>query len=260
MTINSVAVQPRPIESNPTFYSLSAGENKFVTIDAAYIVRVTADGSSPTLSLLVGKSTDVQNVGTEDFFVASQGNTTKTLSPGFRIQAAWSTATGQHELQEDQAGNITVDSAMSDTSSNAVENQVIKAYVDAIGQSVATFNYPGHSLSSQDIGKPINGNGQVFNDKDHYNYPDGILQAIVDANNVLLWQEGKVAVIPYVLFEGGSSFDFLALGRFVYWDSLAGLFKSDRVPAADEFSPAVVSITRKTIADDAFECIVVNKY
>lgn len=91
-----------------------------------------------------------------------------------------------------------------------------------------------HGLTPADVGKPINGTGQLLNDTDGAHVLAGLVVSIVDVNTIEYAPPGTTLDIPDTLFSGGIS---LPTDRFWDWDlsqnSNAGLYVKD--PPLDAF-------------------------
>ena len=132
------SVSPKPTHANPTIYSLTT--NATTTNSDAYILRVSSDSTTNVLTIASNKSHLVQNEGSNSFVLATTGNSNLTINAGGQARATWSSSTSQHELQDDQI-SVTVDTAISDSSTNPVRNSVIKAYVDSATGSTTNLTW-----------------------------------------------------------------------------------------------------------------------
>lgn len=132
----SIPCEPVSPFTNPT--SLSIGVNTSLATTAKYIVRLTATTGSLALTVPAGRSHLIQNEGGYTVNIATTGNLAIPLPPGQELRATWDQAQTKHEIQL-AASSGSIDNAMSAVSTNAVQNAVIKAYVDSnAGATVAT--------------------------------------------------------------------------------------------------------------------------
>ena len=156
------SVSPKPTHANPTIYSLTT--NATTTNSDAYILRVSSDSTTNVLTIASNKSHLVQNEGSNSFVLATTGNSNLTINAGGQARATWSSSTSQHELQDDQI-SVTVDTAMSDSSTNPVRNSVIKTYVDSATGSTTNLTW---TASTRTIASS-SGNDAVITEVDSSN-------------------------------------------------------------------------------------------
>lgn len=132
----SIPCEPVSPFTNPT--SLSISVNTALATTAKYIVRLTATTGSLALTVPAGRSHLIQNEGAYMVNIGTTGNATVTLPAGQELRATWDQSQNKHEVQL-AASSGSIDNAMSAVSTNAVQNAVIKAYVDSnAGATVAT--------------------------------------------------------------------------------------------------------------------------
>ena len=112
--------------AQPTLLSMTANQSLAVT--AHYEVLVTTDASRE-LTIDAGKSHLVRNVGSNDLVLVLTGHANVTLTPETEARVSWDTSGSAHKVAEIPAWP---DSAMSATSPNAVENNIVKAYIDSL--------------------------------------------------------------------------------------------------------------------------------
>ena len=115
------------ITRDPTDISLTGNQN--VPSTANWQLRVDSDSATHTLTVPTGQSHYIYNEGSLAFDVATTGNADETVSAGSTLLVSWDTSSSSHKVSP--AASVTVDSAMSDSSANPVENQIVKAYIDA---------------------------------------------------------------------------------------------------------------------------------
>lgn len=106
-----------------------------VTLSGTENFQVAVDSSSPGNIVTVPSTKEHLIVNTsqngQDLVVATTGNSTVQLSPGESLWVLWDGSS--HDITLESGGSSgSVDAAMSDTSSNPVQNKVIKQYVDGI--------------------------------------------------------------------------------------------------------------------------------
>ena len=121
---------------NPT--NLSIAMTSVLSTNAKYIVRLIATNPSLALTVPSSRSHLIQNEGGYSVTIATTGNATFSLAPGQECRCTWDTSQTKHEVQIGPSSTA-IDNAMSGVSTNAVQNAVIKAYVDA---SVAALDSP----------------------------------------------------------------------------------------------------------------------
>lgn len=237
-----IPVEPSDPLSDPTNIALTADTS--VPAGSKYILRVTPDAAGHELIVPSAKSHLVQNEGSFPLTlvtVVSGGSASVEVPAGGEGRATWSGAGGNHEVQVTaNSGGTggTVDAAMSATSTNAVQNQAIKAYVDSAIATISgsnavpyTLTANGHGLTVNDVGKPLSratgaNAPTVWNDTSALD-PLYILGAVTDANTITVHTYGaRVADIPTTLTE--TFYSFLTDGPFLWWDNSVGKYVKNR--------------------------------
>ena len=121
-----IATIRRPGLAQPTLLSMSGDAT--LSASAMYEVLVTTD-TSRQLTISAGKAHLVRNVGSNNLVLVLSGASNVTLTPDTEARVSWDVSGSAHKVAEIGAKP---DSAMSATSPNAVENNVVKTYVDAL--------------------------------------------------------------------------------------------------------------------------------
>lgn len=106
-----------------------------------YEILVNSVNVANTVTVPTLQSARIQNVSQTgiNLVVITSGNPQKTVAPGEMLTVIYNGIDHDITLSAGGGGSITVDNAMSDVSANPVENQVVKAYIDALpGQTVDT--------------------------------------------------------------------------------------------------------------------------
>ena len=86
----------------------------------------------------------------------------------------------------------------------------------------ALLHITAHGRTSSDIGKPIDEQGQIYNDVAADSWPLSILKSVIDANTLEVTPPGFEAVFPGALFPPG--YDPAVEGGYLFWDASAGVY------------------------------------
>ena len=131
-----IAVEPVSRVSNPTIVSLTSDASP--PANARYINRVTADVAGWEYIIPSNKSFLVQNEGTVNFTLDTQGNAQVDLRPGEEARCTWSDTGANHELQisatnttSNVRGTVTRYSSDGSVSTYEPSTQTTAAYWDA---------------------------------------------------------------------------------------------------------------------------------
>ena len=192
------SVSPKPTHANPTIYSLTT--NATTTNSDAYILRVSSDSTTNVLTIASNKSHLIQNEGSNSFVLATTGNGNLTINAGGQARATWSSSTSQHELQDDQI-SVTVDTAMSDSSTNPVRNSVIKTYVDSATGSTTNLTWTASTRTMASS----SGNDAVITE--------------VDSSNSGLMTSGDKTKVDYITVTSSVDLDTLGTTNLTYDNS-----------------------------------------
>ena len=254
-----IPIEPRSAHANPTILSLTS--NAVLSAASQYIVRVTPNVAGHTLTISTLKSHLIQNEGSVSFNLATVGNTTTTIQPGSEARAAWSDSGANHELQVSTGGgSVTVDGTMSDSSTNPVQNMVVKSYIDAGDAAAATgvmfsFAYGGHGLVSGDVGKPITrttgGGWSVWNDTGS-GQQLYMLGQVTDANNLKVYTLGQRITgldINLIQVAGWNQFSD---GPFLYWDFSVGKYVKTKPADQYDYGPCIQVLQQFA---STFDCV-----
>jgi len=113
--------------TNPAWITLT---NNY-TLPASTRFLVMIEGASTyTVSVPDGQSHQIVNAGTVAQQVFTSTQSLVTLQPGDAVMCIWDAGGSQHKVWVVYEP-FDLDAAMSDTSAAAVQNQVVKSYVDA---------------------------------------------------------------------------------------------------------------------------------
>lgn len=113
--------------TNPSTHVLAA--NGTVEAAARFVVRVFPTSAGFTLTVSAKRTHMIHNAGAYSFTLITTGNPNVTLQPNDVAYVCWDSVGASHHIVRN---NISVDSAMSATSTNPVQNAVVKAYVDSL--------------------------------------------------------------------------------------------------------------------------------
>ena len=132
--------------------------------------------------------------------LATTGNSNLTINAGGQARATWSSSTSQHELQDDQI-SVTVDTAMSDSSTNPVRNSVIKTYVDSATGSTTNLTW---TASTRTLASS-SGNDAVISE--------------VDSSNSGLMTSGDKTKVDYLTVTSSVDLDTIGTTNLTYDNS-----------------------------------------
>ena len=213
------SVSPKPTHANPTIYSLTT--NATTTNSDAYILRVSSDSTTNVLTIASNKSHLIQNEGSNSFVLATTGNGNLTINAGGQARATWSSSTSQHELQDDQI-SVTVDTAMSDSSTNPVRNSVIKTYVDSATGSTTNLTWTASTRTMASS----SGNDAVITE--------------VDSSNSGLMTSGDKTKVDYITVTSSVDLDSIGATNLTYDNSSRQVESSTGTNATIELASSSV--------------------
>lgn len=152
-------------------------------------IRLTCKNKSPKLSRCQGCGDFEDRIETLENSTAQMKDKLDTIETGaeVNVQSNWT----ENDSSSDAyiLNKPTIDNAMSDSSTNAVQNNVIKAYVDAHGDKnyVYTQSTPAstweiiHTLGKYPAVSILDTNDDVMIGEVHYNSPDKVTLTFSEA-------------------------------------------------------------------------------
>lgn len=226
--MHTINVEPYGPVRKVTPITLAGSQD--VPSTARYILTVDASGAGYTLTVPAKKSYLIQNIGVTNSFTVAYQSSSVVVPVGSEVRVTWDDATlpHHHDVHVDQAvSGLTVDSSMDGSSANAVENQVVKSYIDT--GKYLTITATAHGLVSGDLGKPIDTEGVILDDVLATEFL-GVLVSIPDANTLELAPGGSVITIANALLENSGTWDLAdtAEGRYADWDKSQTLYVDGR--------------------------------
>lgn len=222
----TIPVEPKSTVSDPT--AVTTGVNHTVTAASNYIVNVTPTVDDVVITVSSGRSHRILNSSTtKRLIVDSTIAANVTAQPGQAVDVMWDSAANQHRT-------FLFNSA---STSGAV---------------TTVYTQAGHGRGFGEIGRPVS-NGALFVDTDITTWPTGILTNVIDTSNFEIAVTGDIVTLFTALLDGGVGIN-LSLGRNVWWDASAALYKQTRQNDAIKGVPALLYIL--SVGATTFQAVV----
>lgn len=209
----AIIAQPRPITSDP--YYISTGVNHTVPTTASYLVLAQPTVDDVVFTVSSGRSHYIMNIGTKRAIVDVITAPNVTLQSGQALKVIWDSASNLHWT--------------------FLENTSI-----ASGATTTNYVQASHGRVSGEVGRPLF-NGAIYDDADISHWPTGILLAVFDTSTISIAKPGDVVTLSTTLLSGGDAIN-LSLGRNVWWDKSATLYKQTRMTDSHPGVPAQLYI------------------
>lgn len=209
----AITAQPRPITSDP--YYVVTGTNHTIPNTAAYLVLAQPSVDDVVFTVSSGRSHTIMNIGSKRAIVDVITAPNVTLQSGQALKVIWDATSNLHWT--------------------FLQNTAI-----ASGATTTNYVQASHGRVSGEVGRPLF-NGAIFDDADISHWPTGILQAVFDTSTIAIYKTGDVVTLSTSLLSGGDAIN-LSLGRNVWWDKSATLYKQTRQTDSHPGVPAQLYI------------------
>lgn len=230
MSVPTIPVIERPIVSDPLY--VTTGTNYTIPSTAPYLVLIQPSAQDIVITVSSGKSHRIMNISTTNRLIVDVITAPNvTVQPGQGLDAIWDSTSNLH-------WTWTWNTAVSTSTSSS------DTYLTA-----AT-----HGRTDAEIGRPLY-NSTIFVDTNIEHWPTSVLLQKISNDVLKIAKPGDCITLSTTLLSGGDAMN-LTLGRNVWWDNSATLYKQTRMADAQPGVPAILYILAIDTVADTFTAVV----